>query len=120
MKFHEYIAANLDRKFVWGEHDCVTFSAGWISILASKDVLEEYGDWNSAKTGLRAIQRAGGIQRQLDNRLKPIAPILARDGDVTLLGNSLMLFTGSKIVGAGKDGLVFKDRKLATCAWSYF
>lgn len=118
MTLEEYIGERLDRPFVWGEHDCVLFAIGWLNIRAGRNWLESFPPWSTAKQALRIVQGVGGLSAEFDRRLKPIAPGLARNGDISIFNRSAVLFSGPHIVGAGKSGLLFLDRTKATCAWS--
>jgi hypothetical protein len=118
MTLPDYITANLKTPFAWGSHDCVCFAVGWLSIVAMDDFLAEYRPWTTDKKARAIIKKLGGLDLMFDKKLKRILPSYARDGDVTLIDGTAYLFSGSQIVGPGKDGLIFKNRLEATCAWS--
>lgn len=119
MTLAEYITRHLRVPFCWGEHDCCTFAARWVNEATGVDYLAEFGAWSSALTAVRKIRRAGGLEAIVDARLQRINSNMAKDGDVALYRDSLCLFSGSQIVGPGKEGLVFISRMEAQCAWSY-
>lgn len=114
----DYITARLTTPFTWGTHDCITFAIGWLSIRSGRDLLAPYGKWHDELGARRAIKKAGGIEAQFDAHLTRIPPSHARDGDIALVGNTVFIFTGTRLVGPGPDGLLFKRRGDATCAWS--
>lgn len=115
----DYIAAHLKTPFQWGVHDCVCFAIGWVEIATGIDYLNKYKPWNTEKKAQSIIKRVGGLEKMFDKHLKRIPAGFAKDGDVALVDGTAYLFSGAQIVGPGRDGLVFKDRMEATCAWSY-
>lgn len=115
----DYIAARLQAPFEWGVHDCVCFAVGWVEAATGIDYLSEYRPWNDAEQAKAAIERAGGLELAFDRHLQRILPSFAKDGDLTLVDGTAYLFSGAQIVGPGKNGLIFKNRLEATCAWSF-
>lgn len=118
MTLPDYITGKLQTPFQWGVHDCVCFAIGWLSIVAMEDLLAPYRPWKTEKKAHAIIKKHGGLELIFDKNLKRILPSYARDGDITLVGGTAYLFSGSQIVGPGTNGLVFKNRLEATCAWS--
>lgn len=119
MKLHEFIAAHLETRFAWGQHDCVHFSAAWVREATGRDPLEGLPRWRSERGALRVIRMAGGLQAGLDARFSRIHPSEATDGCLALYQGAVCLFSGSYIVGPNRDGMMFIDRTEAECAWSY-
>ena len=121
MKFHEYITQSLDKKFKWGEHDCVTFAVGWGSVFLGENLLEPFGRWDDRRSAIGAIRLAGGLQYAFDNskHLRPVELNFATDGDLVLIDNCAYVVSGEYLVGAGYTGLVFKDRSHGKKAWTY-
>ncbi len=118
MTLADYIAFHLQTPFKWGSHDCVCFAVNWLSIVAERDLLAPFEPWADERSAQRAIKKYGGIEKQFDKCLTRVASAhYARDGDVTLVDGTAYLFSGAHIVGPGKNGLVFKSRMEATCAW---
>jgi hypothetical protein len=117
--FPQYIASHLAKPFAWGQHDCVLFVAGWLKLSTGVDHLAGIKPWSTEAGAMRMVARRGGFEKILDGRLTKIAPAMATDGCVALCDGRLHLFTGSKIVGPGSNGLVFINRMKAECAWSY-
>lgn len=119
MTLADYITKRLEAPFEWGVHDCVCFAVGWLSIASGRDLLAPFAMWKDESSAQRAIKKYGGIEKQFGLNLKRIASAhYARDGDVTLVDGTAYLFSGSHIVGPGRNGLIFKNRMEATCAWS--
>lgn len=119
IRLPDYIAEHLATPFAWGTHDCVCFAIGWVEIATGRDFLAKHRPWKDERSATRAVKKAGGLEAQFDRHLKRIAPGYAKDGDITLVDGTAYLFSGAQLVGPGKDGLVFKSRMEATCAWSY-
>jgi hypothetical protein len=115
----EFIAANAQRPFVWGEWDCILFASAWAQHKTGADYLAGLPAWNNERQALRAIRLAGGLAKALDDRLKRIHPNLANDGDVGMLDGRIAIFSGPHLVGPAYDGLIFVDRTKAQCAWSF-
>lgn len=117
MKLHDYITAHLARPFVWGQHDCVLFAAGWVRNLTGSDPLAGLPAWQNARQAVRAIRGAGGLVAALDARFTPIPPKQAMDGDLALYRGCVCLFSGASIVGPNLHGLEFVRRSAAGQAW---
>lgn len=115
----DYIAARLTIPFAWGGQDCMGFALGWLSVVAGRDLLAPYRPWHDQRSAQRAIKKAGGLVTWFDANLTRIPPALARDGDVALVSKTAYLFSGSQLVGPGKNGLIFISRMEAECAWHY-
>ena len=120
MSFDDYVAAHLEKPFKWGENDCVTFAVGWVNIRTGKDWLAELPKWNSAMQAHKLIHRLGGLEYLIDKALPRIHANYSKDGDITLGDNTVYLVAGEHIIGPGFDGLIFLDRTLIKCAWSYY
>lgn len=119
MTFVDYVTGHLKTPFVWGQHDCVLFAAGWVRHHTGFDYLAGMPPWKSEKKARRLIRRMGGLEKIMDARFDRIHPNLARDGDIALYSGCLCLFSGAHIVGPNRDGLAFIDRTKAECAWVY-
>lgn len=119
MTFQEYITSRLSTPFKWGAHDCINFTVGWVELSTGKDYLSSYGEWETEDEARVAIEEAGGLEAAFNANFTPIQPTLAKDGDLTIINNTAYLFSGNKVVSAGKSGLIFNARGVATCAWSY-
>lgn len=117
MTLADYITAHLERRFEWGQHDCVLFAAGWIEAKTGTQPLAMFPTWASAKEAIRIVRQLGGLEAALDARYKRIHPNLAKDGDLALFDRSVCLFSGPHVVGPGINGLVFVDRTKVSCAW---
>ncbi len=118
MSLADYISARLQNPFAWGSHDCVCFAVGWLCIASGRDLFAPFQLWTDERSALRSIKKYGGIEKQFDLHLKRIASAhYAKDGDITLVDGTAYLFSGSHLVGPGANGLIFKNRMEATCAW---
>jgi len=118
MTLDQYISERMDAPFVWGENDCVLFAIGWLNARTGKNWLAPLPSWNTAKEALRIVEQLGGLHAEFDRRLSRITPGLARDGDLTLIDRTVLLFSGRHIVAPSRNGLLFLDRMKAKCAWS--
>lgn len=91
MDLVDHIARESERPFVWGEADCATFVAGWVSAVSGIDVMASLGPVRSASEAAKEIAAAGGyaagfrsvLRRAGWRRLK--SGESARAGDVGLV-----------------------------------
>jgi hypothetical protein len=118
MILSEYLTANLQKPFAWGEFDCVLFAARWANHKTGRNLLAGLPRWKTQRGAYRAIRFAGGLEKAIDERLKRINPHLAQDGDLALHKNAVCIFSGAHIVGPGPNGLNYIDRMEAEAAWS--
>ena len=119
MSLSIYIQRHLTIPFKWGSNDCITFCCGWIEHETGKDYLAEHRPWRTAREAHQKLRDLGGLFFLFDKNLTRINPSMARDGDLTIHGNTAYLFSGRHIVSVGPDGLVFVDRMIASCAWRF-
>jgi hypothetical protein len=119
MKLHDYITAQLQNPFAWGTHDCICFVVGWVEVVTGIEHLQRYKPWSNEREAWHIIRKLGGLESEFDKYLKRIPPNLAKDGDIALVDKCAYIFSGRFIVSVATDGLIFKDRMEATCAWSY-
>jgi hypothetical protein len=118
LTFPEYIAAHLKIPFKWGMHDCVTFAVGWAEIVTGRDIMPPI-TWTTEEEAMQVVKSLGGLVKAFDDNFTRTNPQFARDGYLTIVGKSAFLFSGSHIVGAGTNGLAFRSRMEAKCAWSF-
>lgn len=108
-KLNEYLVANRDRAFAWGEWDCCVFAAGAVKAITGDDYMQEfrgkYDDAESANEALTVIG-AGDLYRTLVRKFGPAkAPLKGRKGDVALIeGGALGIVVGSKAICLGPEG----------------
>lgn len=117
MKLSDYITDHLQTPFQWGTHDCICFVVGWLELATGKDYLSQFKPWDSARSAVVAIERAGGLAHQFDLHLTRIDPNFATDGCVTIIDRTAYLFSGAYLVSVGEEGLQYRKRGEATCAW---
>lgn len=117
MTLPEYIEQNLNKPFIWGQHDCVLFAAGWVRIATGKDYLSDIEPWASKLEAYRVLKIVDGLNAIVDKKLQRIESNWAVDGDLALHQNALHLYSGRHICAPGKAGLVFFTRSLAMVSW---
>jgi hypothetical protein len=113
----DYIAAHLSMPFAWGVNDCVLFAVGWAEIASGKQYLPDT-KWTNEFEALRLVKELGGLEAAFSENFTPIRPNFAHDGDLAICGGIAYLFSGAHIVSVGKDGLIFKNRREANCAFT--
>jgi len=119
LTLNDYIIANLNKPFKWGQADCVTFAIGWIDEVNGTDFLKRYGTWATRKQAMRAIRSAGGLENQFNKYLVSVNPNLANDGDIGLIGTTTHIFVGHNILSVSEEGLLFQTRTKAVRAWRH-
>lgn len=119
MTLAQYLTESLTRPFKWGEHDCTLFVLAWVKEQSGRDFLEDIPRWFSERGARRIIKGLGGLEKACDERFIKIPKEQAKDGDIGIVGESLCLFVGSRVVATGIDGLMYFDRGEARCAWRY-
>lgn len=123
LSLQSYIAAHLKKPFQWGVNDCVLFAVGWAELTTGKKYLPEV-DWTTELGAMRAIKKQGGLFEAFNRHFTIINPNYADDGDLAISHQGLsapvaFLFSGANICGVGKQGLIFKSRTTAECAFTY-
>jgi len=116
--FADYLTAHLKTPFKYGVNDCVLFAVRWAELASGKKYMPKV-TWTNKAEAHRAIADMGGLEAAFDRNLTRINPNFARDGGLAIAGGIAYLFSGAHICCPGKDGLVFKSRLEATCAWFY-
>jgi hypothetical protein len=108
-----YIERKRHEAFAWGSNDCCLFAADWVQIATGHDIAAQWrGQYASALSAHRALNRGGGIERLVDEAggMK-IATALARRGDLVAQdggdGVALGICVGSVAAFLARDGLQF-------------
>jgi hypothetical protein len=112
-----YITEHINLPFRWGENDCCTFAVGWVQIKTGKDYLTEHRPWRTAREASKKLRALSGLFFLFDSHLMRINPNMAQDGDLTIIDGTASIFSGRHVVSVGLDGLVYRDRSEAECAW---
>lgn len=77
----DYVDRVAGRPFQWGVNDCLIMVAGAVELLTGVDHAEGYrGRYHSLAEGKRLIGKS--LLRFVAERLEPIDPVRAVDGDV--------------------------------------
>lgn len=129
----EYIAEARDRRFAWGEQDCILFAAGAALAMTGHDIAAEYrGQYRNRKEAM-AILRAKGkgtLLKTLDATLPRRKPSRARRGDFVWFDGAVGVCTGAEAQFVGeekladaanvlmREGLIAIPRRLWTKAWA--
>ena len=124
----EYIEKCKTRRFRYGSHDCVRFSAGAVKVMTGINVLERAPEYNNRKTADGLLKSVGLFDRTSD--LLEQYPIQEKNvghaitGDVVGFYNEkaeeqvgVMCDTGS-FVSVSKDGTVFFPVDRVIICWS--
>jgi hypothetical protein len=123
------LAAFLDSRQAWAfgygrapaTHDCARFAdAGVCAVTGDRPLRRFTGKWSSERGARLVLARHGGMAAAIGQVMDPVAPTLARRGDVALIaGDALALVEGDQIVGLGSVcGLVRMPRSAMIQAWT--
>jgi hypothetical protein len=118
----DYLAAAADRPFEWGTNDCVVFAADAVRAQTGADPLKGLPNWRSKVGAARALKALGGLEAAVDGVLTPVAPALARRGDISLVRQAdqslaLMVVEGETLAGPGANGVRRAPRSAMMKAW---
>lgn len=82
-----FVASRRHTPFAFGSHDCALFAADWILECTGTDPIAEIrGQWTDERSAMRILQDNGGIEALANRYLgEPVAPLLARRGDIVLV-----------------------------------
>ncbi|MEL6738347.1 MAG: hypothetical protein AAFO28_05435 [Pseudomonadota bacterium] len=119
-----YIEERSDMAHGWRRgRDCVSFALGGVEAQTGIDVLAPIELWKNKREALKVARDHGGLLKKLNAWMDPVAPALAKRGDVAGLadkdfGVRLMLIEGPTLVGPGKKGLERLPRQAMARAWN--
>lgn len=114
------------RPFVWGKHDCCTFTAGAVEAMTGIDPIPEFrGRYTTAIGSARALRRygAGTLAATLDGKFTRIDPAFAHRGDIIMSSGLLGLGWGAFLIAVGSEGdregliRIERDRWVDPIAW---
>jgi hypothetical protein len=108
--------------FEWGRNDCVSFAARAVRVQTGRRLLGRLR-WRSLTGARRNIERLGGLETAIDERLERIAPAEAMRGDIAgvpndVFGIRLMIVEGASLAGPGTRGVRRLPRSAMVAAWS--
>jgi hypothetical protein len=101
-----HAAAARARRFRWGRHDCVRFTAAWVKTCTGQDLLapHRYASRREAMA-LMAELGAGSPADLAARHLAEIAPALAQVGDLAEVDGALGIVAGEAIYVLTARGL---------------
>jgi len=119
-----FIDERQNRPHEWGRkaNDCVSFVLGAAKAQAGHDRATAIR-WTDEKSGLRAIKKAGGLEKAFDRWFVRIPPAQAMRGDIAgvpdgRFGIHPMIVEGEMLVGPSDKGNRRLKRREMTMAWS--
>ena len=107
-RLHDFIAANCDRPFEWGQHDCILMAAAAVEAMTSVDVAAQYrGTYDDAKGAAKALRNlgAGTLRATVDAQFEPRPPGKARRGDLVEVDKSIGVCMGDHGLFVGEEQL---------------
>ena len=122
--FANCVSANMSKKFVWGEHDCVLWASNAVKALTGHDPAESFrGSYNSALGAARVLKEHGGMEAIVTKQLEreAVSPAFANVGDVLLVMQEgqpmLAVCNGETMLAPGLNCLVSLPTLSAVKAW---
>ena len=117
-----FIAARERVPFAWAGNHCAAFGAGAVQAQTGRNPLRDVRV-TTEKGALLAAARRGGLAVAISARLRPIAPSMARRGDIAgvpddAFGVRVMVVEGETLVGPGPTGNRRAPPSAMICAWS--
>lgn len=119
MTLFDYLRDAGARPWVWGEHDCCCFPAGWVQTWGLGDPMAEWrGRYRDERGALRFVSRAGGLEALWQRGLASIGihPVNSlQPGDVGVIpaigeGNVAIrvgaIFEGERWVSLAPSGIM--------------
>lgn len=119
-----FIESRLAAHFVWGANDCCLFAADAVAAMTGRDLARHLRGYATERAAQRLVRQLGGMAAIATAALgEPIAPPLARVGDIVLgeLGamgaECLGVCTGATWHAPGADSLCAAPMAAARLAW---
>lgn len=128
----DFVTQNYNRKFQFGQHDCILFACAAVEAMTGEDPAAEYrGRYSDAEGAALALRELGKgtLRKTVDATFKARPVGMARRGDLVMAGTSIgvcmgraALFVGEERLAeaAGvpmREGLVSLPRAAFTAAW---
>jgi hypothetical protein len=120
------VEARREKPFAWGENDCALFAADCVLAMTGEDLARAFrGRYDSARGALRVLRGLGArdlAQAVMGSLGEPIAPALARRGDVVQFeteseGPALGVCLGNLAAAAGPQGVAWVPAGQWLRAW---
>ena len=85
-RLSDYIKANRNKPFVWGERDCMLFAAGCVEAMTGNDLAAPFrGTYSTAREALEFLKKNGGTTGIVDRNFERIDKYDLQTGDIGLL-----------------------------------
>jgi hypothetical protein len=125
LRLANYLAEMHAKPFVWGQHDCARFAAGWVLLATGVDL---FGPWRGRyDSAANAVDVGGSRFEQLQSHCDRLlgaskSIVFAKRGDIVLVEQrarkALAVCIGDKWAGPGAAGLVYQPLAIAQMVWS--
>jgi hypothetical protein len=131
-RLSEYLSANRDTSFRYGEHDCCLFSCSAIQMMTGTDLAEWFrGKYSTRKQALELIKErtghtgVGAIAQYAaaEFGMSSVSVSLAQRGDMVLVGKGpnailgIVSLSGADVMCLNKHGIVRVALEHVTAAW---
>jgi len=125
MNIQEFIAAEAEKPFRWGETDCVSTAARWLKIKTGKDFSPLIAAYETAEEAQRALSDFGGLAVAVNRVMRAAGFSKTEDplpGDVGLVihGGKLCVAvnSGQYWFSHDENGLIGAPLNAVWKAWS--
>ena len=105
-RLHEFLIANADRPFEWGQWDCILMACAGVAAMTTVDVAAPYrGKYSDAKGAALALREIGQgtLVKTVDHHFAPSKLGKARRGDLVQVGTSIGLCMGAHGLFVGEE-----------------
>lgn len=117
----DYLAANGEAVFAWGEKDCALFVADALLAMTGDDIAAPFrGKYKTAGGSVRALRREGYLDAWsvFDAHLSEIPPAFAQRGDVAMYSGAMGICIGRTALFLTEDeGLTARPMIEWTRCW---
>lgn len=121
------VMERLRTPFAWGRNDCVTFAADAVQAMTGIDPIASIrGTWHDEVSARRALGHFCGATDTVQamtimaQRMAwpVVSSLLARRGDIVVIGGRLAVLIGNGAATPGNQGLVVEQPEPGALAWS--
>lgn len=117
-----FIASRDAVPFSWSRNHCVGYAAAAVKAQTGRDPMRGVRV-TTERGAVQSLNRRGGLAAAVSSRLRPIAPAMAKRGDIAAVsderfGVRLMVVEGETLVAPGPLGNRRAPRSAMVRAWS--
>lgn len=115
MTLGEYLLGAARRPWVWGEHDCCTFVAGWVMENGRPDPMSWLRRrYDSEFSAMRRIEEGGGLAEQWERGMRCFAGLPAADHHATLYAGNVGVIRRPTECGMDEAAAIWSGERWVT------